>query len=79
MREFVTGSPTNLAYLSTAQLFITVSDFDEGAAPVAIGIPLLYGMYNLRINSFEKMTLLQLLLSLLVTCVGESIMKYVIV
>ena len=50
MRELVTGSLTNLAYYSTVQLFITESDFDAVAAPVAIEIPLLYGMYNLRIN-----------------------------
>ena len=43
----------NLAYFSTAQLFITESDFDAVAAPAAIGIPLLYGMYNLRINLWE--------------------------
>lgn len=71
MREFVTGSLTNLAYFSTTQLFITESDFDAVAAPVAIDIPLFYGMYNLRINVFEKMTF-RLLLSLLVLCVGES-------
>ena len=49
MREFVSGSVTNLAYFSTPQLSITVSDFDAVDAPVAIEIPLFYGMYNVRI------------------------------
>ena len=50
MRELVTGSLTNLAYFVTGQLFITESDFDAAVAPVAIDIPLFYGMHSIRFN-----------------------------
>ena len=56
MRELVTGSLTNLAYFATGQLFITDSDFvfDAVAAPVAIDIPLFYGMRNIRFNLLRR-------------------------